>query len=137
MFLDVSTPPFAPRRVLAAVIARDDRWLIALRPTHKQHGGLWEFPGGKCEPGESDEDTIRRELDEELAVATAHVGPIRFMRHDHGSPFEIVFRDVAIVGEPVAREHDAIRWATLAELRTLSLAPTDAAFVATFVATMT
>ncbi len=53
-------PP--PIRVIAAVIRRGPELLVCRRPAHKRHGGLWEFPGGKCEPGESDADTARREL---------------------------------------------------------------------------
>ena len=55
-------------RVLATVIRRDGRLLVCQRPSHKRHGGLWEFPGGKVEPGESDLAASRRELAEELGV---------------------------------------------------------------------
>ena len=117
-------------RVLAAVIRRDGRWLVCRRPAHKRHGGLWEFPGGKLEPGESLLDAATRELDEELAVGVTGVGEPLFSRHDEGSPFVIEFVAVDIAGEPVAREHEELRWATLAELASLALAPSDAAFVA-------
>ena len=52
--------PEAPLRVIAAVIGRADTLLLCQRPPHKRHGGLWEFPGGKLEPGESDADAARR-----------------------------------------------------------------------------
>src|SRR5690606_20769929 len=61
-------------RVLAAVIRRDGRWLVCRRPAHKRHGGLWEFPGGKLEPGESLLEAATRELEEELAVRVTGVG---------------------------------------------------------------
>ena len=117
-------------RVLAAVIRRDGRWLVCRRPAHKRHGGLWEFPGGKLEPGESLLDAATRELDEELGVVVTRVGERLFSRHDEGSPFVIECVAVDIAGEPVAREHEELRWATLAELASLALAPSDAAFVA-------
>lgn len=117
-------------RVLAAVIARDGRLLVARRPAHARHGRLWEFPGGKVEPGESDEVAIARELREELDVRTLDVGPVRFERRDPGSPYVIVFRDVTIDGAPTPHEHDALAWAAPAELAAYALAPSDAAFVA-------
>jgi mutator protein MutT len=123
-----------PTRVLAAVVARDDRLLVGRRPAHKRHGGLWEFPGGKVEPGEDDHAAMARELLEELDVLLLRLGDVRFVRHDDGAPFEIVFRDVHIQGEPVAVEHEAVGWFTLDELRAMPLAPSDAAFVAELLA---
>ena len=78
-------------RVLAAVVERGGRFLICQRPLHKRHGGLWEFPGGKCEPGESDADAARRELQEELGVAVTEVGRTLTTAHDAGSPYLIAF----------------------------------------------
>jgi len=115
-------------RVLAAVIRRDGRWLVCRRPAHKRHGGLWEFPGGKLEPGESLLEAATRELEEELAVRVTGVGDLLFSRQDDGSPFVIEFVAVAIEGEPQPLEHDELRWVTLPELLALSLAPSDAAF---------
>ena len=54
--------------VLAAVVQRDDRYLICQHPAHKRHRGLWEFPGGKLEPGETHDHAAHRELAEELDV---------------------------------------------------------------------
>jgi mutator protein MutT len=125
-----SRPPNDPAaiRVLAAVIRRDDRWLLCRRPAHKRHGGLWEFPGGKLEPGESLLDAARRELAEELGVRAMRVGDVRFARRDPGSVFVIEFVDVEIDGEPAALEHDEVRWVDAAELAALDLAPSDRAF---------
>jgi mutator protein MutT len=117
------------QRVLAAVLERDGRYLVARRPRHKHHGGLWEFPGGKVEPGESDATAIARELAEELGLATVTVGDIRFERHDTGGPYTIVFMDVAAQGDPTPLEHDDLAWATPAELAAFPMAPSDAAFV--------
>lgn len=116
-------------RVIAAVVARGDRFLVCQRPPHKRHGGLWEFPGGKCEPGESDVHAARRELREELGVEVLAVGREEFAIMDPGSPFLIAFVPVTIVGEPVCHEHTAFVWATLAELAEFPLAPSDRRFV--------
>ena len=112
-------------RVVAAVINRGDTLLMCQRPTHKRHGGLWEFPGGKCEHGESDADAIRRELAEELCVETASVDDSQFEVADPDSPYLIVFHPVSILGEPRAVEHTAIAWATPEQLLRLALAPSD------------
>src|SRR5688500_16930335 len=64
--------------VLAAVIGRNGRWLICERPLTKRHGGLWEFPGGKLEVGESLADAARREVAEELGVTAIHIGSVLY-----------------------------------------------------------
>jgi mutator protein MutT len=117
------------QRVVAAVVRRGEQLLVCQRPAHKRHGGLWEFPGGKCEPGESDADATARELHEELGVRTRAVGAPLFTAHDDGSPFEIVFLPVEIDGEPVAHEHEALYWGAPETLLTLPLAPSDRRFV--------
>lgn len=119
-------------RVVAAVIQRGNTCLVAQRPAHKRHGGLWEFPGGKMRDGESTRDAAQRELSEELGVAVASVGDILFSRRDPDSPFVIDFVSVHIAGCPRALEHAQLCWASPADLRTLSLAPADAAFVAEY-----
>ncbi len=121
--------PTAPIRVVAAVISRGDRLLVCQRPLEKRHGGLWEFPGGKCEPGESDADAARRELHEELGVDVLEVGAPELEVADPGSPYLIVFAPVRIAGEPSCHEHIALRWGTAAELAPLPLAPSDRRFV--------
>jgi mutator protein MutT len=116
-------------RVVAAVVSDGDRLLVCQRPPHKRHGGLWEFPGGKCELGESDAEALDRELREELGVAAAEVGAELFAIQDPNSPFLIAFAPVTIVGDPVCHEHAALRWGTPAELERLPLAPSDRRFV--------
>jgi len=117
-------------RVLAAVIRRADRVLLCKRPAHKRHGGLWEFPGGKLEPGESLLDAARRELSEELGLEATAVRETLFVCRDPGSVFVIEFVEVNAEGEPRAIEHEIVRWVTGEEMLDLSLAPADAAFVA-------
>jgi mutator protein MutT len=116
-------------RVIAAVIQRDHDFLICQRPAHKRHGGLWEFPGGKVEPNESDESAARRELAEELGVHVQSVAAPDFSIADPDSPFLIVFAQTTITGEPTCHEHTALAWLTPAELTKLSLAPSDRRYV--------
>ncbi|NCW44187.1 MAG: NUDIX domain-containing protein [Gemmatimonadaceae bacterium] len=125
----MTTPSVDVIRVVAAVVRRDDALLVCQRPLHKQHGGLWEFAGGKCEPGESDRDAIARELHEELGVAVCAVGLPLYVARDPGGAYEIVFLPVEITGEVVAHEHTALGWFSTATLVTMPLAPSDAAFV--------
>lgn len=119
----------APIRVIAAVLARDDRLLVCQRPLTKRHGGLWEFPGGKVELGETDFDAALRELREELDVRVTGVAEQEFAIADPGSPFIIAFMRVTIEGTPVPREHIALSWDTLTEIRQLPLAPSDRCYV--------
>lgn len=116
-------------RVLAAVIERDGTFLVGLRPEHKRHGGLWEFPGGKIQPGESDAAAAARELREELDLDVVALGRRMHALRDPGSPFVIEFFRVEARGEPRALEHRALLWAGPAELSDLPLAPSDARFV--------
>lgn len=115
-------------RVVAAVIERGDRVLVALRPPGKRHGGMWEFPGGKVEGVESDLDALRRELMEELGLHVVVTAPPIAAFRDPGSPFLIVFIPVVADGEPECREHVAIRWASWHDLAAMPLAPTDRRF---------
>lgn len=118
-----------PIRVIAAVIRRGPNLLVCQRPIEKRHGGLWEFPGGKCEPGESDTDTARRELQEELGVRVTGIGRQLFAILDPGSPYLIAFIEVEIEGTPKCLEHSALTWDIPEALSALPLAPSDRRFV--------
>lgn len=115
-------------RVIAAVIRRDDLWLLGLRPSQKRHGGLWVFPGGKYEMGETAFDAANRELQEEMGVEVLGVGEVMFEFQDPGSPFLIEFRAVWIDGDPKPLEHERIGWFDLQQMSSISLAPTDQKF---------
>jgi 8-oxo-dGTP diphosphatase len=115
-------------RVLAAVIRRQGRYLLCLRPPQKRHCGLWEFPGGKLEAKESLAQAARRELWEELGVEVTECGPLLFSHQEAESPFRIEFVPVEIAGEPRALEHPEIRWVSVEELKEMPLAPSDRAF---------
>ena len=118
-------------RVIACVVQRGRRLLLGRRPPSKRHGGLWEFPGGKLEAGESDLEAAARELAEELNVDVYAVGDLLAEYQDSGSPYLIVFRRAMIRGEPEALEHTELRWFAWEELPGLALAPTDQRFVDT------
>jgi mutator protein MutT len=120
-----STPLPVHIRVVASVIEQEGRLLLCQRPAHKRHGGLWEFPGGKVEPGESDFEAVERELAEELGVKVVEVGAVELSVRDAGSEFVIEFLPVVIQGEPQALEHAALAWVTEEELLGLALAPSD------------
>ena len=116
-------------RVVAAVVRRGAQLLVCQRPPFKRHGGLWEFPGGKAETGESDEAAARRELCEELGVSVASAGEVEFTIADPGSAFLIAFLPVEIRGEPRCNEHTALAWGAPSELLLLPLAPSDRRYV--------
>lgn len=121
--------------VLAAVVRRDGRYLVARRPGEKRHGGLWEFPGGKMAPEESLLEAATRELREELGLSVTGVGAVLFEAMDPGSPFLIRFVEVRVQGEPRALEHSEVGWFAPRVLEDLALAPTDARFVREWVRT--
>jgi 8-oxo-dGTP diphosphatase len=115
--------------VLAAVVRRDGRYLVARRPEEKRHGGLWEFPGGKMDSDESLLGAATRELREELGLSVTGVGAVLFEAMDPGSSFLIRFVEVQVEGEPRALEHSELGWFSPDVLRRLALAPSDARFV--------
>lgn len=98
--------------VVAGVICREDSVLIARRPGHLHMGGLWEFPGGKREPGESVFDALQRELQEELGITIHAELPFMMVRHRY--PDKHVLLDFRYVydfdGEPCGREGQAVQW---------------------------
>lgn len=115
-------------RVVAAVLRREGRYLLGLRPQRKRHGGLWEFPGGKVDAGESTLEAARRELAEELELEVTSVGDLILSVEDGRSPFVIDFVDTVAVGSPSALEHDELGWFTADEMLEMRLAPADARF---------
>jgi 8-oxo-dGTP diphosphatase len=115
-------------RVLAAVVERAGRLLLARRPPGKRHAGFWEFPGGKFLPGETPVAAARRELAEELGVEVAAVGELLLARPDPGSVFVVEFYQVEVAGDPIALEHAELSWVVPEDLPTYDLAPSDRAF---------
>ena len=116
-------------RVIAAVIQKDTKYLLAKRPFSKRHGGLWEFPGGKIHDGESDLEAINRELQEEMDIEVTEVIQKLWQAQDPGSKFQIEFHEVKIHGNPKSLEHEDIQWIAKQDLNSIKFAPTDAKFV--------
>ena len=104
--------------VVAALIWQGDKFMICQRPAHKARGLLWEFVGGKVEPGETKEQALIRECREELAV-TLTVGDV-FMDVTHEYPDLTVhltlFNATIAEGIPQKLEHNDIRWITPSEI---------------------
>jgi len=113
--------------VVAALIWEGDKFMICQRPAHKTRGLLWEFVGGKVEPGETKEQALIRECREELAV-TLSVGDI-FMEVTHQYPDITVhltlFHASIAAGTPQKLEHNDIRWITAGEIPEYDFCPAD------------
>jgi mutator protein MutT len=125
-------PGHAIHVVAAAVLDARGRVLIAQRPKGKHLAGLWEFPGGKVEPGEGRVEALRRELDEELGIAIDTPRPLLRLRHSYS--YGDVLLDVWVVrryrGEPHGLDGQALRWCSRAALRTVGLLPADRPIIA-------
>lgn len=124
--------------VAAALIDAQGRILIAQRPAHKSLGGLWEFPGGKVEPGESPEQALVRELEEELAVQVEAdaLDPFAFASHTY-EDFNLLMPLYALKhwqGTPIAREAQALAWAKPEALRDYAMPPADLPLVEKLIA---
>ena len=115
--------------VAVALVDADDRVLIAQRPEGKRLAGLWEFPGGKLEPGERPEDALIRELREELGieVKSACLAPLTFASHAYDDfhllmPLFICRRWDGFVR---SREGQALKWVKAKALRDYPMPPAD------------
>lgn len=119
--------------VAAALVDSAGRVLVQQRPEGKAMAGLWEFPGGKVEPGETPEAALVRELDEELAIAVppAALVPLTFASEPLDGRQLILLLYVAREwqGEPRARHATALRWCAPDALRALAMPPADAPFI--------
>jgi 8-oxo-dGTP diphosphatase len=112
--------------VTAAVIERDARFLVTRRQPGVHLAGYWEFPGGKCEAGESHADSLRREVREELGVdATVHEELLTATHEYPERVVELHFFRCTIAGEPAPALGQDMRWATRGELGTLAFPPAD------------
>ena len=118
-------------QVVAALIWQGDRFLICQRPAHKARGLLWEFVGGKVEPGESKQQALIRECQEELAVEV-QVGDV-FMELTHTYPdltvHLTVFHAAIAKGTPQKLEHNDMQWITPAEIPAYDFCPADEALL--------
>jgi 8-oxo-dGTP diphosphatase len=112
-----------------ALIDRDGRVLLAQRPEGKSMAGLWEFPGGKVETGETPESALIRELDEELGIDTwtSCLAPLAFASHAYPD-FHLLMPLFACrkwEGVPRPREHAALKWVAARDLKTYPMPPAD------------
>ena len=118
--------------VVAALIWEKDKFMICQRPAHKARGLLWEFVGGKVEPGETREEALARECREELGVRIS-VGDL-FMDVTHEYPDVTVhltlFNATVAEGVPEKLEHNDIRWITPAEIPDYEFCPADVEILA-------
>jgi 8-oxo-dGTP diphosphatase len=120
--------------VACALVDADRRVLIAQRPEGKSMAGLWEFPGGKVEHGETPEAALIRELDEELGISTktACLAPLTFASHSYDN-FHLLMPLYVCrkwQGTPVAKEHIALKWVRAPALRDYSMPPADEPLIA-------
>ena len=118
----------------AALVDVDGRVLVCQRPEGKQLAGLWEFPGGKVEAGETPEACLIRELDEELGIRVTHacLAPFVFASHSYES-FHL-FMPLYLIrrweGQVTAKEHKALAWVKPNRLSAYPMPPADAPLVA-------
>ena len=116
-----------------ALIDADGRVLIAERPEGKSLAGLWEFPGGKVEAGETPEETLIRELEEELGVTTqvACLAPLTFASHRYEDFHLLMPLYVCRRYEGIARprEGQRLKWVRPRELRDYPMPPADAPLI--------
>ena len=120
--------------VACALVDADRRVLIAQRPEGKTFPGLWEFPGGKVEEGETPEAALIRELEEELGVETRSscLAPLTFVSHAYES-FHLLMPLYVCrkwTGLPRAREHMALKWVRPQQLRDYPMPPADEPLIA-------
>jgi 8-oxo-dGTP diphosphatase len=128
---DVTVSARRPIAVTAAVIERDDRFLLTRRLAGTHLEGRWEFPGGKCEPGEAHAAALARELLEELDVAI-EVGPL-ILSTTHAYPEKSIalhFYAARLLGTPVPQLGQEMRWVPREDLHRLDLPDADAALIA-------
>ena len=113
--------------VVAALIWENGRFMICQRPAHKARGLLWEFVGGKTEPGETSREALIRECREELAVEVS-VGEV-FMEVDHVYPdirvHLTLFHAAIAAGTPKLLEHNDLRWIHPDEIDSYPFCPAD------------
>ncbi len=114
-------------RVVAAVISKDDKFLVCRRASHKSLAGFWEFPGGKVEPGESKSEAIKREILEELEMDIEVVSEAITVNHQYPD-FKLIMHALICNSntlEPKLNEHISYEWLTKNDLGKLDWAAAD------------
>ena len=119
-----------PVVVTAAIIQRDDTFLVTRRPRGVHLEGLWEFPGGKCEPGESHETCLRREIQEELGADARVTTEIFQVSHAYADrTVELHFFRCELLAEPHPVLGQEMRWVARDALADLAFPPADAELI--------
>ena len=118
-----------------ALIDRDGRVLLAQRPDGKSMSGLWEFPGGKVELGETPETALVRELEEELGINTwsSCLAPLTFASHSYDD-FHLlmpIFACRRLEGIPTPREQQNLKWVHIGQMHDYPMPPADIPLIAT------
>ena len=114
--------------VVGAIIKNGDRYLVGKRAANKSQGGLWEFMGGKIEPGETPEQALARECREELDLEIENERIVNSVIHEYPENtirltlIECTPKDGSV---PCPNEHQDIQWVTHEEMETLDFAPAD------------
>ena len=113
--------------VVAALIWDKNRFMICQRPAHKARGLLWEFVGGKVEPGETGEQALVRECREELDITVAVRDVFMDVVHEYPDlTVHLVLYNASIAeGEPKLLEHNDLRWITVGEIGEYDFCPAD------------
>ena len=114
--------------VVGAIIRDGDRYLVGQRAANKAQGGLWEFMGGKIEPGETPEQALARECREELALEIENEHIIDSVVHEYPEKtirLTLISCSPKSGSIPKALEHQQIRWVTRSEMDALDFAPAD------------
>ena len=117
--------------VVAGVVAHEGKILACRNAESRRHGGLWEFPGGKVEPGERNEFALQRELREELQIEVEIIRLAATINFQPPLEGQIHFYEAQLQSAPpsIGQDHDELLWLSLAELGALNWAPVDQAFV--------
>lgn len=122
--------------VVAALIQQEEKYLICRRPAEKEQGSFWEFAGGKIEPGETPQQALVRECEEELGV-TVEVGSLVW-ETEYSYPSRTVhlrfYQAKLEKGTPQRREHSEMRWVTAKKLAEYSFCPANAGLLQQLIA---
>lgn len=137
--MKLSAPPTLAHRVrtlvvAAALVGADGRIFMQRRRAEAEMGGLWEFPGGKMEAGESPEAALVRELEEELAIAVAPASLVPVACAGNDQLAILLYATRLWTGEPLCLEADALDWVPPEALASLAMPPLDYPLVARLLA---
>ena len=112
--------------VVAALIWKNGKFLICQRPANKKRALLWEFVGGKVEQGETKEQALIRECQEELALAVTPTGVYMEVTHDYPDvTVHLTLFNATAQGEPQKLEHNDMRWITPSQIDEFDFCPAD------------